>query len=135
MLTEKDISNIKVTWKTLSYPEMKCKLMEFCGHKDMSFLDMVSALYWAYIEARQTQKEQADGGCNKAKKTSKTITFTDKELQVLSHYLWQNPCSSGCCCKVPKNVDCYDVKPDGEYKCPFQQTSHQIMSKLMDEEE
>lgn len=67
MLTEKDISNIKVTWKTLSYPEMKCKLMEFCGHKDMSFLDMVSALYWAYIEVRQTQKEQANDKYNKAK--------------------------------------------------------------------
>ena len=51
MLTEKDISNIKVTWKTLSYPEMKRKLTELCGYEDMSFLDMVSALYWAYIEA------------------------------------------------------------------------------------
>ena len=40
-----------ITWKTLSYPEIKSKLIELFGHKDMSFLDMVSALYWAYIEA------------------------------------------------------------------------------------
>lgn len=121
----KNISNIKVTWKTLTYPEMKSKLMDFCGHKDMSFLDMVSALYWGYIEAKQMQKEQNNG---------KTITFTEEELAVLKQYLWQNPCSAGCCCKVPKNIDCYDVKPNGEYKCPFQQISHQIMSKLMDKE-
>lgn len=41
---------MRVTWRTLSYPEIKSKLIELFGHKDMSFLDMVSALYWAYIE-------------------------------------------------------------------------------------
>jgi hypothetical protein len=123
MLTEKDISNIKVTWKTLPFPEIKGRLQELY-HSDMPLVDLISALYWDLIETKQKQKQRG----------VKTITFTDKELEVLSHYLWQNPCSSGCCCKVPKNVDCYDVKPNGEYKCPFQQTSHQIMSKLMDEE-
>lgn len=123
MLTEKDISNIKVTWKTLTFPEIKSRLQELY-HSDMPLVDLISALYWDLIETKQKQKQRG----------AKTITFTDKELEVLSHYLWQNPCSSGCCCKVPKNVDCYDVKPNGEYKCPFQQTSHQIMSKLMDEE-
>lgn len=124
MLTEKDISNIKVTWKTLTFPEIKSRLQELY-HSDMPLVDLISALYWDLIETKQKQKQRG----------AKTITFTDKELEVLSHYLWQNPCSSGCCCKVPKNVDCYDVKPNGEYKCPFQQTSHQIMSKLMDEKE
>lgn len=60
----------------------------------------------------------------------KTITFTNKELEVLRCYLWQNPCSSGCRCNVSENIDCYDIKPNGEYKCPFQQISHQIMKKL-----
>lgn len=124
MLTEKDISNIKVTWKTLTFPEIKSRLQELY-HSDMPLVDLISALYWDLIETKQKQKQRG----------AKTITFTDKELEVLSHYLWQNPCSSGCCCKVPKNVDCYDMKPNGEYKCPFQQTSHQIMNKLMDEEE
>lgn len=124
MLTEKDISNIKVTWETLTFPEIKSRLQELY-HSDMPLVDLISALYWDLIETKQKQKQRG----------TKTITFTDKELEVLSHYLWQNPCSSGCCCKVPKNVDCYDVKPNGEYKCPFQQTSHQIMSKLMDEKE
>jgi hypothetical protein len=124
MLTEKDISNIKVTWKTLTFPEIKSRLQELY-HSDMPLVDLISALYWDLIETKQKQKQRG----------AKTITFTDKELEVLSHYLWQNPCSSGCCCKVPQNVDCYDVKPNGEYKCPFQQTSHQIMSKLMDEGE
>jgi hypothetical protein len=124
MLTEKDISNIKVTWKTLTFPEIKSRLQELY-HSDMPLIDLISALYWDLIETKQKQKQRG----------AKTITFTDKELEVLSHYLWQNPCSSGCCCKVPENVDCYDMKPNGEYKCPFQQTSHRIMSKLMDEEE
>lgn len=64
---------------------------------------------------------------------SKTVTFTEEELKVLSHYLWQNPCSAGCCCKVPKNVDCYDMKSNGEYKCPFMQISQQIIRKVLDE--
>ena len=46
-------AEVKVTWRTLSYPEMKNKLIKLFGHKDMSFLDMVSALYWSYIEAKQ----------------------------------------------------------------------------------
>jgi hypothetical protein len=71
---------------------------------------------------------------NKVLKMSKTITFTDKEIEVLSHYLWQNPCENGCCCDVPKNVDCYDMKSNGEYKCQFQQISNQIMCKIFDKE-
>ena len=50
-------AEVKVTWRTLSYPEIKDKLIKLFGHKDMSFLDMVSALYWSYIDAKQTQKE------------------------------------------------------------------------------
>ena len=51
MLSKEKIQNIKVTWKTLPYPEMKKRLAEICDCKDMSFLDMVSALYWSYVEA------------------------------------------------------------------------------------
>lgn len=97
MLTEKDISNIKVTWKTLTFPEIKSRLQELY-HSDMPLVDLISALYWDLIETKQKQNQRG----------TKTITFTDKELEVLSRYLWQNPCSNGCCCKVPKNVDFYE---------------------------
>jgi hypothetical protein len=36
---------------------MKSKLIELFGYKDMSFLDMVSALYWAYIEAIEDEQD------------------------------------------------------------------------------
>lgn len=67
-------------------------------HSDMPLVDLISALYWDLIETKQKQNQRG----------TKTIAFTDKELEVLSRYLWQNPCSNGCCCKVPKNVDCYE---------------------------
>ena len=66
---------------------------------------------------------------------SKTITFTDEEIEVLGLYLWENPCSSGCCYKVPNNVDCYDLDANGIYKCPFQRISSQLTSKIFDNEE
>lgn len=53
MMSKEEIDKIRVTWKTLSYPEMKQKLQEMCECNDMSFLDMVSALYWSYIEKVQ----------------------------------------------------------------------------------
>lgn len=66
---------------------------------------------------------------------SKTISFTDEEIKVLGLYLWENPCSSGCCYEVPNNVDCYDMNTNGIYKCPFQQISSQLTSKIFDEED
>lgn len=57
MLSPEKIKEMKVSWKTLSYPEMKKRLIELCNCKDMSFLDMVSALYWAYIEAIQEKEK------------------------------------------------------------------------------
>lgn len=51
MLTNKEISNIQIAWKTLSFPEIKSRLQELY-HSDMSFLDLVSALYWDLIETK-----------------------------------------------------------------------------------
>lgn len=51
MLTNKEISNIQITWRTLLFPEIKSKLQELY-HSDMSFLDLVSALYWDLIETK-----------------------------------------------------------------------------------
>ena len=51
-----EINKIQVTWRTLSYPEMKRRLKELCGHDDMSFNEMVSALYWKYIETVKEEK-------------------------------------------------------------------------------
>lgn len=61
---------------------------------------------------------------------AKTITFTDEELKVLEEYLFCNPCSGGCVCEVPNKVDCFDLKANGEYKCPFMQITHSIEEKL-----
>lgn len=51
MLTNKEISNIQITWKTLSFLEIKSRLQELY-HSDMSFLDLASALYWDLIETK-----------------------------------------------------------------------------------
>lgn len=63
----------------------------------------------------------------------KTITFTDEELKVLAEYLFCNPCSGGCVCDVPDKIDCYDLKKNGEYKCPFMQITEQIEKKILGE--
>ena len=51
MLTNKEISNIQITWRTFSFTEIKSRLQELY-HSDMSFLDLVSALYWDLIETK-----------------------------------------------------------------------------------
>ena len=62
---------------------------------------------------------------------SKTITFTDEEIEVLRIYLGLNPCES--CCAIdnpPKGDDCYAVRPDRSFMCPLQRLSCSIESKL-----
>lgn len=66
MLTNKEISNIQITWKTLSFPEIKSRLQELY-HSDMSFLDLVSALYWDLIETKhKNYRESVKFGNNRA---------------------------------------------------------------------
>ena len=55
-----------LTWKTLSFPEIKSRLQELY-HSDMSFLDLVSALYWDLIETKHKYyRESVKFGNNRA---------------------------------------------------------------------
>jgi len=53
----------------------------------------------------------------------KTVTFTQKEINILSAYLWANPCSSGCAVeKIKKGKNCDE--------CEFTTISQNISKKL-----
>jgi hypothetical protein len=53
----------------------------------------------------------------------KTITFTQKEINILSTYLWSDPCSHGCAVeKIKKGKNCDE--------CEFTIISQTIMKKL-----
>ena len=78
MLTNKEISNIQITWKTLSFPEIKSRLQELY-HSDMSFLDLVSALYWDLIETKRKYYHEKDNQ-EALEKRDKMLRDTVEEL-------------------------------------------------------
>lgn len=67
----------------------------------------------------------------------KTVTLTAEEIRMLGIQMWANPCSAGCPLdhmprlpKVDGIAQCYAMKDNGEYICPFQRAMWSIQNKL-----
>lgn len=125
MTIDEKLKEIKVTWKTLPYPEIKRRLQTLY-HDDMSFLDLVSALYWDLIETKHKYAyDSVKFGNNMAaleeiKELKKELNgWQDNPFGIIAECCEQNSDCTFCHwfekCPYPKSYTCYPEEWGGKY--------------------
>lgn len=59
----------------------------------------------------------------------KTLSFTNKEFNVLQDVILHHPCESVCINKT--NSDCFDRDSNGNIKCPIQKAYESLVKKII----